>query len=98
MIIFDPDQWLSALVWTRHGIVTVLRSFLQKKLNLEYKHFAEIYFRFCTAGDDRKLRYFVSDGRSSSSVTVLEGHSSYINDCVIEPVSGLDVASVSGKQ
>ena len=53
--------------------------------------------RFCTAGDDRKLQYFVSDGRSSSSVTVLEGHLSYINDCVIEPVSGLDVASVSGK-
>lgn len=52
-------------------------------------------FQFCTAGDDRKLRYFVSDGRSSSSVTVLEGHLSYINDCVIEPVSGLDVASVS---
>lgn len=55
-------------------------------------------YRFCTAGEDRKLRYFVSDGRNSSSVTVLEGHLSYINDCVIEPVSGLDVASVSGKQ
>ena len=55
-------------------------------------------FRFCTAGEDRKLRYFVSDGRDSSTVTTLEGHLSYINDCVIEPVSGLDVASVSGKQ
>lgn len=31
-------------------------------------------------------------------MTTLEGHLSYINDCVIEPVSGLNVASVSGKQ
>ena len=53
--------------------------------------------RFCTAGDDKKLRYFVSDGRNSSTVTLLEGHLSYINDCVVEPVSGLEVASVSGK-
>ena len=53
--------------------------------------------RFCTAGDDKKLRYYVSDGRNSSTVTLLEGHLSYINDCVVEPVSGLEVASVSGK-
>jgi len=53
--------------------------------------------RFCTAGEDRKLRYFVSDGKNSSSVTILEGHLSYINECTIEPVSGLEVASVSGK-
>lgn len=73
------------------------QSYILKFINFNIYIFARIYIRFCTAGDDRKLRYFVSDGRSSSSVTVLEGHLSYINDCVIEPVSGLDVASVSGK-
>ncbi|KAJ7330206.1 Nucleoporin Nup37 [Desmophyllum pertusum] len=62
------------------------------KTNIQHLPYS---FQFCTAGDDRKLRYFVSDGRDSSSVTVLEGHLSYINDCIIEPVSGLDVASVS---
>ena len=52
--------------------------------------------RFCTAGEDKNLRYFVSDGRNSSSVTILEGHLSYVNDCIIEPMSGVEVASVSG--
>ena len=39
----------------------------------------------------------MSDGRNSSSVTVFEGHLSYINECVVEPVSGMDAASVSGE-
>lgn len=48
------------------------------------------------AGEDNKIRYFVSDARNSSSVIILEGHLNYINDCIIEPVSGMEVASVSG--
>ena len=34
-----PDQWLSALVWTGHGIVTVLRSFLKKKMKFGIQTF-----------------------------------------------------------
>lgn len=48
------------------------------------------------AGEDNKIRYFVSDARNSSSVIILEGHLNYINDCIIEPVLGMEVASVSG--
>lgn len=74
-----------------HG-TSVLSIAWSPKTNIQHLPYS---FQFCTAGEDRKLRYFISDGRDSSTVTTLEGHLSYINDCVIEPVTGLNVASVS---
>lgn len=62
------------------------------KTNIQHLPYS---LQFCTAGEDNKIRYFVSNARNSSSLRTLEGHLNYINDCIIEPVSGLEVASVS---
>ena len=53
--------------------------------------------RFCTAGGDKKLRCFSVDLKNNSTVQMLDGHESYINDCVFNPVQGDAIASVSGK-
>lgn len=56
-----------------------------------------LLFRFCTAGGDKKLRCFSIDLKNNSTVQVLEGHSSYINDCIFSPINGDTIASVSGE-
>jgi WD40 repeat protein len=53
--------------------------------------------RFCTAGGDKKLRCFSVDLKNNSTVQMLDGHESYINDCVFNPIQGDAIASVSGK-
>lgn len=55
-----------------------------------------LLFRFCTAGGDRKLRCFSVDSKHNSIVQIFEGHKSYINDCIFDPVQGNAIASVSG--
>ncbi|XP_070534634.1 nucleoporin Nup37-like [Ptychodera flava] len=51
--------------------------------------------RFCTAGADSKLRLFSSHLKSEDTVTVMDGHTSYVNDVVFEPTEGQQIASVS---
>lgn len=51
--------------------------------------------RFCTAGGDKKLRCFSVDLKDNSTVQMLDGHESYINDCVFNPLQGDAIASVS---
>ncbi|XP_070534305.1 nucleoporin Nup37-like isoform X2 [Ptychodera flava] len=51
--------------------------------------------KFCTAGADSKLRLFSSDLKSEDTVTVMDGHTSYVNDVVFEPTEGQQIASVS---
>lgn len=55
-----------------------------------------VHARFCTAGGDKKLRCFSVDLRNNSTVQMLDGHESYINDCVFNPIQGSAIASVSG--
>lgn len=68
-----------------------------KSLPLEEE---SVYFfstRLCTAGGDKKLRCFSVDLKNNSTVQMLYGHESYINDCVFNPIQGNAIASVSGK-
>ncbi|XP_026877392.2 nucleoporin Nup37 [Electrophorus electricus] len=51
--------------------------------------------RFCTAAADRKIRLFTSDLQSRHDVTVMKGHTNYVNHVVFEPTEGKQIASVS---
>lgn len=51
--------------------------------------------RLCTAAADRRLRLLTSDLQDKHEVKVLEGHTSYINHLVFEPIEGKQIASVS---
>uniref|UniRef100_A0A3P9DHN3 Nucleoporin 37 n=1 Tax=Maylandia zebra TaxID=106582 RepID=A0A3P9DHN3_9CICH len=51
--------------------------------------------RLCTAAADRKLRLLTSDLQDRHEVKVMEGHTSYINHLVFEPMEGKQIASVS---
>jgi hypothetical protein len=43
------------------------------------------------------LRCFSVDLKDNSTVQMLDGHESYINDCVFNPLQGDAIASVSGR-
>lgn len=51
--------------------------------------------RFCTAAADKKLRLWTSDLQNKHESKVMEGHTSYINQLVFEPIEGKQIASVS---
>ena len=71
--------------------------YYSNKLQRRQHHNVDIsYTRFCTAGGDKKLRCFSVDLKNNSTVQMLDGHESYINDCVFNPVQGDVIASVSG--
>ncbi|XP_064629777.1 nucleoporin Nup37-like [Lineus longissimus] len=51
--------------------------------------------KFCTAGADKKIRYYSSDLKTDDAVRVIDGHTDYVNDLIFDPDKGEQIASVS---
>ncbi|EDO42630.1 predicted protein [Nematostella vectensis] len=51
--------------------------------------------QLCSIGGDKQLRIFTTSGKADTSVSVMTGHTGYINACCYEPLRGEQIASVS---